>query len=338
VLTHEVGLQLGFGEGSNPSDVMDELLAPGVRRLNNSEEVATAGLDMVHPADAAVQQVPVTAAARSVADVSSETVAVRRTMFTADLNIVDTDSGPDGVPIEVVASAESSEPEKAIADGIAQSSQSPYLLFSGDLHTLIASNGSREVAVPNAGPSGMPSAAALATSRFDLGSFEDNFSGRNGFALSAIRSGNDDVLGIPLVEEVGQPAELVPDASGSPQDDQPGPAGSDDQFESIPAPSLSETHGATAVIAVAQAEEPTWFMESLTKQAADQGTSADQWTAASEAAFAENGWTRSYENSAAEILLATSLVAMPEILNASRDLAPRRYERRLTPGVRWGSC
>jgi hypothetical protein len=40
VLTHELGLQLGFGEGTDPNDVMDELLAPGVRRLNNADELA----------------------------------------------------------------------------------------------------------------------------------------------------------------------------------------------------------------------------------------------------------------------------------------------------------
>jgi hypothetical protein len=40
VLTHELGLQLGFKESTDPHDVMDEYLAPGVRRLSVADEVA----------------------------------------------------------------------------------------------------------------------------------------------------------------------------------------------------------------------------------------------------------------------------------------------------------
>ena len=57
VLTHELGLQLGFQEGSDPKDVMAESLAPGVRRLNNSDEVTVAAAQPVAVATSRTGQV-----------------------------------------------------------------------------------------------------------------------------------------------------------------------------------------------------------------------------------------------------------------------------------------
>jgi hypothetical protein len=41
VLVHELGHQLGFDVNQDPSDVMDEYLAPGVRRLSTRDEITT---------------------------------------------------------------------------------------------------------------------------------------------------------------------------------------------------------------------------------------------------------------------------------------------------------
>ena len=84
------------------------------------------------------------------------------------------------------------------------------------------------------------------------------------------------------------------------------------QFESIPAPSLSETGLAGLT------EEPAWFVGSLNGPLAEvSATSATEaeWMLASDLSFTEKVWTGIGEESPVELALAASLVALPQMLS-----------------------